>query len=75
MRASSSTLLFTSLVRAVLAGQIDYSQYVNPFIGGEGPYPGYGCKSQTLDHGSQQANMHFQMEEVTFLSELLFHSA
>jgi hypothetical protein len=31
-----SLLLATQLVE----GQIDYSQYVNPFIGGEGPIPG-----------------------------------
>lgn len=29
-------LLFAALV----AGQIDYTQYVNPFIGSEGPFPG-----------------------------------
>jgi len=32
------------LVGRVAAQTIDYSQYVNPFIGSEGAIPGYACK-------------------------------
>lgn len=28
----------------VVSAQVDYSQYVNPFIGGSGPFPGQGCE-------------------------------
>lgn len=35
------------------AQEVDYSQYVNPFIGTEGAIPGYACKApdpQTSPH-------------------------
>ena len=35
---TSSLLLFSSIIPITL-GQVDYSQYVNPFIGSEGPFP------------------------------------
>jgi hypothetical protein len=28
----------------VIAQDVDYSQFVNPFIGSEGAIPGYACK-------------------------------
>lgn len=30
------------------AQELDYSQFVNPFIGTEGAIPGYACKSPDL---------------------------
>lgn len=46
-RLSSVTMRFLTSIRfwlhfAVAAAQVDYSQYVNPFIGSEGPFPGKG---------------------------------
>jgi hypothetical protein len=34
--------LLLGLVTVVVAYDVDYSQYVNPFIGAEGPVPGQG---------------------------------
>jgi len=30
-------------IAAVTAQEVDYSQFVNPFIGSEGAIPGYAC--------------------------------
>ena len=43
MRISSTWALGIAL--AVAAQDVDYSQFVNPFIGSEGGIPGYACKS------------------------------
>ena len=40
-RLIKTLYLFVLLVRSVFS-QIDYSQYVNPLIGSEGPIPGLG---------------------------------
>jgi hypothetical protein len=32
------------LIACVGAQTVDYSQYVNPFIGSEGAIPGYACE-------------------------------
>lgn len=32
------------LIACALAQDVDYSQYVNPFIGSEGAIPGYACE-------------------------------
>jgi putative alpha-1,2-mannosidase len=37
--ASSKHILLLALA-GLVAGQVDYAQYVNPFIGAEGPTPG-----------------------------------
>ena len=42
-----ATALFLSLPRTPL-GQVDYAQYVNPFIGGLGPFEGLACKSSAI---------------------------
>lgn len=47
MRRSSHSLLSATILLAQSAaslGQVDYSQYVNPFIGGLGPFEGLACK-------------------------------
>lgn len=39
-------------IGCVLAQEVDYAQYVNPFIGSEGAIPGYACKLTHLSFGS-----------------------
>jgi hypothetical protein len=41
MRFGIPTVLIFSYV---IAQDVDYSQFVNPFIGSEGAIPGYACK-------------------------------
>jgi hypothetical protein len=36
--------VFLGLALQVAAQHVDYSQFVNPFIGSEGAIPGYACK-------------------------------
>jgi hypothetical protein len=36
-------LLSFTIVGRALAQDIDYAQFVNPFIGSEGAIPGYAC--------------------------------
>jgi hypothetical protein len=40
MRHFVSTCLLLSLLAPLASSQVDYSQYVNPLIGSEGPIPG-----------------------------------
>lgn len=40
-----SLLSLVSIIGCVLAQEVDFAQYVNPFIGSEGAIPGYACKS------------------------------
>lgn len=42
-----ATAVFLSLPRTSL-GQVDYAQYVNPFIGGLGPFEGLACESGAI---------------------------
>ena len=35
---------FLGLSTVAVAAAVDYSQYVNPFVGGAGPYPGLACE-------------------------------
>ena len=37
-------LQFTAAIGCVIAQDVDYAQFVNPFIGSEGAIPGYACK-------------------------------
>jgi hypothetical protein len=49
-----------ALVGVVVAQDVDYAQFVNPFIGSEGAIPGYACKltstkissDNVIDHNS-----------------------
>lgn len=45
-KLSSASLLLLALLNTASA-QVDYSQYVNPFIGGQGPIEGLACKLAT----------------------------
>lgn len=40
--------ILLGLGTAVVATAVDYSQYVNPFIGGAGPYPGLACEEDQI---------------------------
>lgn len=40
---AASLAMSLSSIPPVVA-QVNYSQYVNPFIGGSGPFPGQACK-------------------------------
>lgn len=37
-------LQLSIVVGCAIAQDVDFSQYVNPFIGSEGAIPGYACK-------------------------------
>jgi len=39
-----------AVIGCVVAQDVDYSQFVNPFIGSEGAIPGYACKLKTFSH-------------------------
>jgi hypothetical protein len=46
-RETTSMMRLSKVVVAaghVMAQDIDYTQFVNPFIGSEGAIPGYACK-------------------------------
>lgn len=44
-RVPSSQLWLSALaLTGTASAQVDYSQYVNPFIGGMGPFDGLACK-------------------------------
>ena len=34
-----------AIAQVAIAQDVDYAQFVNPFIGTEGAIPGYACKS------------------------------
>lgn len=44
LRAATALSLTCAIVSRVLAQDVDYSQFVNPFIGSEGGIVGYACK-------------------------------
>ena len=45
-------------ILGVAAAQaVDYSQFVNPFIGSEGAIPGYACMSTPMTSYQQELNV------------------
>jgi hypothetical protein len=46
MRANFvDALLWAAVSGSVAASSVNYSQYVNPFVGGSGPFNGLACAS------------------------------
>lgn len=49
LRWRTTTLLVPLLWGVSIADEVDYSQFVNPFIGSEGAIRGYACKHPLLE--------------------------
>lgn len=58
-----------ALFSYVAAQEIDYAQYVNPFIGSEGAIPGYACNLR-LNHDDQGTNCSQTAVGMSLLEEL-----
>jgi hypothetical protein len=48
VRWTTAVILASSLWRLSIAEEVDYSQFVNPFIGSEGAIRGYACMRSSL---------------------------
>jgi hypothetical protein len=44
MMVGTKLFAILELARCAIAQDVDYSKFVNPFIGTEGAIPGYACK-------------------------------
>lgn len=66
-KMKSITAGLLAIVGGAIAQDVDYAQYVNPFIGSEGAIPGYACKLISLSVSYCANNI--QMVAAMFLLE------